>query len=111
MVDRVMIRLFVRSLAAWRLTGLVVEDEVTRPLREAAQRRWPDSKISYLATCPRCVSVWASAVVLVLPAWLTRVLAYSAVTIAANEARDHASQRALQRRMTGGGVRREGETG
>ena len=42
-------------LAVWRLTELVVVDEIFRPIR----RRWP----GYVWTCQRCVSVWAGIVV------------------------------------------------
>lgn len=46
-------------LAVNRITHLIVDDEITKPIREAVARRWPDSKASYLITCPKCVSVWA----------------------------------------------------
>lgn len=52
-------KLLADALAVDRLTRLVTEDEVTRPIREAVVGRWPDSKVSYLATCRACVSVWA----------------------------------------------------
>lgn len=106
-----MIRLLARCLATWRLTELVVEDEVTRPFREAVTKRWPDSRAAYLVQCPRCVSVWAAAAVLILPEWACTVLALSGANMLINETRDHASAAALQRRMTGGVVRRQGETG
>lgn len=51
------------TLAVYRLTRLVTEDEITRPLRERVARRWPDSKLAYFVTCPYCVSVWAGLVV------------------------------------------------
>jgi hypothetical protein len=108
-----MLAFFIKALATWRLTELVVEDELTRPLREAVTKRWPGSKAAYLAQCPRCVSMWIAAAVLILPEWLTRVLAFSAVTIAADEWRDHAAQRALATRMAAarGTVREQGEDG
>lgn len=104
-----MIRLLVRCLATWRITELVVEDELTRLLREAVAKRWPGSKAAYLVTCPSCVSVWAAAAGLILPEWACTVLALSGANMLVNEVRDHASASALQRRMTGGPVRREGE--
>jgi hypothetical protein len=102
-----------RTAACWRLVELVTIDEVARPPREAIAKRWPGSRVAYLVQCPRCVSVWAAAVVLILPEWLTRVLAFSAVTIAADEWRDHAAQRALATRMAAarGTVREQGEGG
>lgn len=104
---------FIRVAATVRLTDIAAEDEVSRPLRDAIARRWPGSQVAYLVTCKRCVSVWAAASVLILPEWLTRVLAFSAVTIAADEWRDHAAQRALATRMAAarGTVREQGEGG
>jgi|SRR5882757_4830820 len=108
-----MIRLLTRCLATWRITELIVSDEITRPAREAVAKRWPGSKPAYLLTCPRCVSVWAAAAVLILPEWICAVLGMSAATMLADDVRDHASQRALTARMVaaGGSVRRQGETG
>lgn len=106
-----MIRFVVRALATWRLTALVVEDEVTRPAREWVARRWPGSKAAYLATCPRCVSVWTAAVALLAPAWLCEVLALSSITIALNDWRDSRASAALTARMVAasGGVQRASE--
>ena len=39
--------------ASWRLTEVITMDRISEPIR----RRWP----LYIWTCPRCVSVWASA--------------------------------------------------
>ena len=102
-----------RAAATWRLTTLAVEDELTKPLREAVMRRWPGTRAAYLMQCPRCVSVWAGAATLLLPRWVTRVLALSAVTIAVNEARDHLASRALAERMRAarGDLRGQSETG
>lgn len=47
-------------LAVERLTRLVVEDELTRPIREGVEKRWPGSKLSYLVNCKACVSLWAA---------------------------------------------------
>jgi hypothetical protein len=106
-----MLAFFIKALATWRLTELVVEDELTRPLREAVTKRWPGSRAAYVATCKRCVSVWAGATTLLLPRWMNTALAVSAATILANDWRDDQASAALARRMTGGPVRREGETG
>lgn len=83
--------LTVLGLAAARLTQLVVEDEITRPIREAVQRRsikefqpvrdgrlvveplgkheipqpvQPWDAIDTLINCPACTSVWTGAGVL-----------------------------------------------
>jgi hypothetical protein len=54
----------IQALAAYRLTRLVIEDEITEPLRDKVVQRFgapADSKLSYLSTCPFCVSMYASA--------------------------------------------------
>lgn len=101
----------VGCLAAWRLTELVVEDEVARSAREAVSRRWPGGGVAYLLSCKRCVSVWAALAVVIMPGWMSRVLAASSVTILVNDAREAQAAEALRRRLTGGDVRRETETG
>lgn len=59
-------QLAVNVLATERVTRLVVEDEITRELRYWVQSKWPTSKVSYLVTCPYCVSVWAGLAVSVV---------------------------------------------
>ena len=106
-----MIQFLIRCLAVWRTTELVVEDEVTRPAREVVARRWPGSRAAYLIQCPTCVSVWAAAVVLLLPEWACTLLGLSGATMLVNDVRDHAAQSALARRMAASGsVRRQNET-
>lgn len=94
-----MIRILIRFAAIHRVTDLVVDDEITRPLREAVGRRWPGSKVAYLLTCRRCVSVWAAVALAACPAWLIDALAGSAVTILADEWRTERGVRALERRV------------
>lgn len=80
-------------LAIMRLTTLITDDEITRPLRDLFKRKafagsraadWVDAGIN----CPRCVSVWAAGGVIIasrvrLGAFLVNVLAGSQVTIVA----------------------------
>lgn len=66
-----------QSLATYRITRLVTEDEIARPFRDFINRKLPDGQIDYLVNCPYCVSVWAALAVLVLPRWLVRALALS----------------------------------
>lgn len=55
--------LLVLSLAVARLTRLVVQDEITKPIRALAVRHWgPGGMIPYLLHCPWCSGVWVSAV-------------------------------------------------
>ena len=80
----------VDALATHRLTKLVIDDYITEPLREKVYEKFgdpEDSKISYLVTCPWCVSIYAGAAVVaartIAPkAWrpLAYVLAFSSVT-------------------------------
>lgn len=49
--------------ATWRITLLVVADEITRPAREWALRVQPTERLDYLLSCPWCASVWVAPVV------------------------------------------------
>lgn len=63
----------VAALATRRLTALVVEDEITKPLRQAVNRWAKDSpefslreRIDFMVNCGACASVWAAGAVLLL---------------------------------------------
>jgi hypothetical protein len=85
-----LLTLAVSTLATYRLTKLVVSDEITAPLRERVFQRFgePDqNKVSYAVTCPHCTSVYAGLVVALahmiaprLAEPVLNALAYSAVT-------------------------------
>lgn len=76
-------------LAAKRLVRLIAHDEIFEDLRVALVDRWPpeDHKLTYLLSCEKCLSVWASALVAggVLPDWLVDTLATSEAAILASE--------------------------
>lgn len=85
----------VLALATQRLTQLVVDDEITAPLRGAVSR-WAEGheeysfreRVDFALNCPACASVYAGAAVLLadrIPAGraLLRVLAASAAALAA----------------------------
>lgn len=74
---------FIKLLAVDRIVQLIVDDEITRPIREGIERRWPGSKLSYLVGCKACVSVWAGLVVSVgiLPKPILSALAASDVVL------------------------------
>ena len=79
--------MMIDALATARITRLVVEDEITEPLRDKVMGQWPDSKVAYLVGCRICVSVWAGGVVVVagrsrLGRAVLRMLALSEVAIA-----------------------------
>lgn len=85
-----LVDLAVDTLASYRMTKLIRDDMITEPLRQAVYSRFgpPDeSKVSYLITCPWCMSMWFGfALVLAhrhTPAAaqvVTRALAVSALT-------------------------------
>jgi hypothetical protein len=55
------ITLAVGALAVHRLTRLVVDDEVTAPLRKRLTEAAPEGHLAYLLSCPWCVSIWLGA--------------------------------------------------
>jgi hypothetical protein len=62
-VDRVL-ALVVDGLASYRLVKLVRDDRITEPARDAVQDRTgppEQSKVSYLMTCPWCLSIYFGA--------------------------------------------------
>jgi hypothetical protein len=86
--------MIIELLAARRLTQLITEDEITKPLREPIltwgerheEGTWQD-RVAYLVSCPACSSVWAAAGILIarrIPyvRHLVPVLAISQATLA-----------------------------
>lgn len=60
-----LIDLAIQAAAAKRLTRLITEDEITRPIREHPfTEKHP--KLSYLLHCPHCVGIYTSAGVVLL---------------------------------------------
>lgn len=51
------------GLATYRVTKLILEDEIASPVRNAIFKKFNprDTKVGYLFTCPWCISVWAGA--------------------------------------------------
>lgn len=76
---RLAIDLLTDVLATRRVVRLVVDDEITRPVREKAYRVHP--KLAYLVDCRACVSVWAAGAVIVSPRIVRRGLALSEASI------------------------------
>lgn len=73
------------SLATARLTQLVVDDEITEPIREHAGAKFP--VLDEIVNCHACTSVWAGAGILVaeqtgVGRFLVRVLALSQAALA-----------------------------
>ena len=57
------------ALACWRLARLLTIDEIFRPIRENVVGRNPDGQIAYLVTCPWCLSIWSSPILIGLAVW------------------------------------------
>lgn len=55
--------------ATTRLTRLVVDDRITLSFRQWAIRRSPEGLLSYLVTCPWCVSPYVATVVAIPAVW------------------------------------------
>jgi hypothetical protein len=55
-------RFAITSLATYRISRLVVEDEISAPIRNAIWKKYPPekSKIGYLLTCYWCSSIYAA---------------------------------------------------
>jgi hypothetical protein len=77
------------GLAVYRLTKLVLDDEITAGIREKVFDRFPPdtTKIGYLLSCPWCVSIYAGTGVAIARAvaprtWsvVSQALAFSAAT-------------------------------
>lgn len=90
--------LILDALATYRLTRLIVQDEITVEMRAAAIQQIQKlptplaNKLAYLLTCPWCVSIYAAAILFLLrkttpelAAVVTAVLASSAVAGAISE--------------------------
>jgi hypothetical protein len=88
------------ALATQRLTQLITEDELMRPVREsindwakgAAEFSFKD-RVAVLASCPACMSVWAAAVILIASRFriaqpMVRILAGSAAALLLTAAKD-----------------------
>lgn len=61
-----LVSLAVSTLATYRLTKLVVSDEITADLRGKVFERFGEpetNKVSYLVTCAHCVSVYTGLLV------------------------------------------------
>lgn len=70
------------ALATYRVTRLIVEDEITSDLRDKVHSKFPpeSTKIGYLFTCPWCISMYVAPVVHFLPKSVKTALAASAAT-------------------------------
>ena len=57
-------------LFVWRVTRLIVADQIIKPVRDRiVLRLGPDQWFAYLITCPWCASVWVGAATSVAAYW------------------------------------------
>ena len=86
--------LIVDGLAVSRVARLVVDDEITRPAREAIAKKWPDSPVVTLIGCRACVSVWTAGLLVsgILPQKLRLLLALSEVAVIIERVADQRGQ-------------------
>lgn len=57
-------------LFVWRVTRLLVADQILKPVRDRiVLRLGPDQWFAYLITCPWCTSVWVGAGTAVAAYW------------------------------------------
>ena len=96
--------MIVRALATWRLTELVVDDEIARPLRDWVDQHAAGTPLHYLVHCRRCVSVWAALAVGLAPRRICRALAVSALTILLSDQLDQQAARLGAERMRNASV-------
>lgn len=83
------VNLAIDIAATYRLTKLVIDDEILADIREKIWEKYPPetTKIGYLTTCPWCVSIWMGGVVFFIrktnpefATYISSTLAASAVT-------------------------------
>lgn len=86
----------VAVLATQRLTQLVTEDEITRPIRQKVDAWAGDApefsfkeRLAYAVECPACTSIWAAGAVAGLSMFgygrmLNRILAFSGAALIVN---------------------------
>ena len=61
MIDITLTQALVLALAVYRVCRLIIEDNLTEPLRDLVWRRFPPStRIGYYLTCYWCTGVWVS---------------------------------------------------
>lgn len=86
---KALVTLLIDFIAVYRLTKLVIDDEIMEEVREAIWEKFPaeSTKIGYLITCPWCTSIWMGAAIFAMRKlhpestdYITKVLASSAVT-------------------------------
>jgi hypothetical protein len=57
-----MLNFVIDALATYRLTKLVIDDEITKDLRKKWFEKFPpqSTKLGFMATCPWCAGFWVA---------------------------------------------------
>lgn len=78
-----LIEVMIAGLAVSRMARLVVDDEITRPIREKVTNHWPDSPVVTLIGCRACTSVWGAGLMMsgLVPRKIRLILAFSEVAV------------------------------
>jgi hypothetical protein len=92
-----LLNLVVDAVAVYRLTKLVIDDEILADIREKVWEKYPPetTKIGYLTTCPWCVSIWMAGLVFALRKVSPELATYISSTLAASAATGIAYARGL----------------
>jgi len=92
-----LLNLLVDTAAVYRLTKLVIEDEILADIREKVWEKYPPetTKIGYLTTCPWCVSIWMAGLVFALRKLNPELATYISSALAASAATGIAYTRGL----------------
>lgn len=92
-----LLNLLVDVVAVYRLTKLVIEDEILADIREKVWEKFPPetTKIGYLITCPWCVSIWMGGLIFALRKTSPELATYISSTLAASYASGYAYTRGL----------------
>lgn len=92
---RDVMELAVGALAVSRIARLVVDDEISKPIREAVSKTWPGSPLETLIGCRACVSVWGAGLVVanLVPRKVRLLLALSEVAVMVERMIDRPSTR------------------
>lgn len=63
-----LVHLVLLALAVFRITRLIMQDEISEPFREWVWKKYPPNttKIGYLISCPWCLSIWVAVFLVVL---------------------------------------------
>lgn len=88
MTLRAFITFIIDIAAVYRLTKLVIDDEIAADLREKLWEHFPPetTKLGYLITCPWCTSIWMGAAIFALRKISPEMADYTSAVLASSAA-------------------------